>query len=245
MSVPCSCCKTVCKLDHEYAYVWFLLGAHHKSFGYLQRIQPPSCTVGLSVSTDVQSKCFKFLFFQGLLEQCSLTEYSMAWFMQAASNAIGIKISQYHPLSIVDSRNCGSYFTDACLCYTPSLNVTVHLPSCDLIMCQHKPGSINSLTPTELYITDEYHMNHWSLLCQTSPGLALGKFPFEECKTWKVPLPHVQFSSSCSVVEQDQQLCDSFLLVNGFGNQDEPEQQVFIFGCLKKVSEQLMNKSHM
>ena len=133
--------------------------------------------MGLSASTDVQSKCFKYLFFQGLLEQCSLTEYSRGWFMQAASNCIGIKISQYHPLSIVDSPDCGSYFADACMCYAPSLNFTVHLPSCDLIMCQYTAGSINSLSPTELYMTDDYHMNHWSLLCQTSPGLALGNFP--------------------------------------------------------------------
>ena len=156
--------------------------------------------------------------------------------MQAASNCIGIKISQYHPLSIVDSPDCGSYFADACMCYAPSLNFTVHLPSCDLIMCQYTAGSINSLSPTELYMTDDYHMNHWSLLCQTSPGLALGNFPCEECKTWKVPLHYVhdQFASSCSVVEEDPQFCNSGNVFNGFGYQDEPEQEVYVVCMTKK-----------
>ena len=97
--------------------------------------------------------------------------------MQAASNCIGIKISQYQSLSIVDSPNCGSCFADACMCYAHSLNFTVHLPSCNLSMCQYTAGSINSLTPTELNMTDDYHMNQWSLLCQTSPGLAFSGVP--------------------------------------------------------------------
>ena len=57
---------------------------------------------GVSNSIDPTSECFQLLFIQGLLDQCSPSEYSMGWFMQLSANinSIGIKISQYHPLSI-------------------------------------------------------------------------------------------------------------------------------------------------
>ena len=53
---------------------------------------------------------------------------------------------------------------------------------------------------------------------------------------------HDQFDASCSVVKEDQQLCNSGNVFNGFGYQDEPEQQVYNFVCLKKMSEQVMNE---
>ena len=186
---------------------------------------------GLSLSTEANSDCFKYLFFQGLLEQSCPTEYSMAWFIQLSANAIGIKISQYHPLSIVESPNAGSYFSDACFVYTPSLDVVVPLPSCDLMMCQYLSGSPNPLSPLELYMLDEYHMNHWTLLCQTSPQLGLGQFPLVECKHYKVSVQPVQKFSCPSVVEEDQESCNtatgSFGVRDGFETQNENEEQVW------------------
>ena len=176
---------------------------------------------GVSNSIDPTSECFKF--FQGLLEQCSPSEYSMGWFMQLSANSIGIKISQYHPLSIVDSPNSGSYFTDACMVYGTNLDVFVPLRTCDLMMCKHSPDCPNHLSPVELYVEDAYHMNHWALVCKIAPVLCLGQFPLEECKKLKVALAVVDKT----VVEEDGELSNtSFGLLDGFGDQSQVDAQV-------------------
>ena len=185
---------------------------------------------GLIPSTDVTSRTFRFLFFQGLLEQCSPAEYSLAWFIQLASNSLGIKISQFHPLSVVDSPACGSYFSDACLVYTPAFHekYAICLPSCDLIMCQSSFTGGEPLSPVQLYAMDDYCMNHWSLLFQISPSISLGSFPLEECKTIKLPLPVDILFASTAVVDQDKDVCTSetstFGILEAFD--DEPEEQV-------------------
>ena len=78
---------------------------------------------------------------------------------------------------------------------------------------------------------DEYHMNHWTLLCQTSPQLGLGQFPLVECKHYKVSVQPVQKFSCPSVVEEDQESCNtgtgSFGVLDGFETQNENEEQVW------------------
>ena len=181
----------------------------------------------LPLTSDVTSRTFQFLFLQGLLEQCSPTEYSQAWFMQAASNSIGMSISQFHPLSIVDSPTSTTYFKDACLMYSPALERTSPLPSCDLIMCQYSSSGSVPLSPVELYAMDEYHMNHWSLLLKISPCISLGAFPLEESKCLKVSLPVDATFSGHSVVEQDQEssiggeLSLNFGMLDGFVDQEQ------------------------
>ena len=111
--------------------------------------------------------------------------------------------------------------------YSPALERTSPLPSCDLIMCQYSSSGSVPLSPVELYAMDEYHMNHWSLLLKISPCISLGAFPLEESKCLKVSLPVDATFSGHSVVEQDQEssiameLSLNFDMLDGFEDQEQ------------------------